>query len=77
MAKKSKRIDDPMLRELDAIKRLLIVHLYRSGVSQGDVAKALKIDAGDLSRMVPARALTTSKATPKRQAKPTVGTDDA
>jgi hypothetical protein len=55
---RAKRIEDPVTRELDAIKRLLILQLYKSGVSQADVARALSIDAGDLSRIVPARALT-------------------
>lgn len=57
MAKKAKtkRIDDPVVRELDAVKRLLILQLYKAGVSQADVAKALEMDAGDLSRLLPSR----------------------
>lgn len=57
MAKKasSKRIEDPVVRELDAIKRLLILQMYRAGVSQAEIAKALGIDAAELSRMMPAR----------------------
>jgi hypothetical protein len=58
MAKKSKRAklpDDPVLRELDAIKRLLIVALIKAGTPQKEVATALQIDPGDLSRMMPSK----------------------
>ncbi len=64
MAKKAKvkRIEEPVIRELDAIKRLLILQLYKTGVSQTDVAKAISIDAGELSRMMPARAFVVKRA---------------
>lgn len=52
---RAKKIEDPVARELDAIKRLLILQLYKSGVSQAHVAKALAIDAAELSRVMPAR----------------------
>lgn len=57
------RPDDPVLRELDAIKRLMILSLYRSGESQTNIARALAMDAGDLSRLLPASAF---KRTQKR-----------
>jgi len=52
----SKRIEDPVQRELDSIKRLLVLLLYKAGTPQSEVAKALSMDPGDLSRMMPARA---------------------
>ena len=56
MTKKSRRAklpEDPLLKELDAIKRLLIVSLIKDGASQREVATALQIDPADLSRMIP------------------------
>lgn len=55
---KPKRIEDPVVRELDAIKRLLILQLYRSGSTQAEVAKSLGMDPADLSRLMPAREFT-------------------
>lgn len=52
--KKKKIISDPIQRELDNVKRLLILLLYSKGVLQSDIAKALEMDAGDLSRYMPA-----------------------
>ena len=57
MAKRrQKTIEDPIHRELDAIKRLLILFLVKAGTPQGEIAKALGIDQGKLSRMMPARS---------------------
>ncbi len=50
---KSKLPEDPILRELDAIKRLLIVMLAKNGATQSEVATALNIDPAALSRMIP------------------------
>jgi hypothetical protein len=44
-----------MLRELAAIKRLLAVLLMKAGTPQSEIAAALQLDQGDLSRMLPAR----------------------
>ena len=55
MTKKSKTIQDPTLKELDAIKRLLILMLIKSGASQGEIAMALHTDQANVSRMFPAR----------------------
>jgi hypothetical protein len=53
---KSKRVNkDPILRELDGIKKLLVLFLIKAGASQGEIALALKMDRGDISRMIPAR----------------------
>ena len=58
MAKKktrSTKIEDPIQRELDSIKRLLILLLIKAGTPQAEIAKAINMDAGDLSRIMPAR----------------------
>lgn len=55
MKRNNKAQQDPVLRELDAIKRLLILFLMKAGASQGEIAVALSMDQGDLSRMLPAR----------------------
>lgn len=54
MAKKKKKpIDDPMVRELTAIKDLLTLSLLKSGVSQVEVGKALGVDQSVVSRRFP------------------------
>jgi hypothetical protein len=45
-----KSIEDPTLKELDAIKRLLILLLQKAGAAQAEIAKSLGIDPGDFSR---------------------------
>ena len=40
-----------MEKDLDAIKRLLIVLLLKLGTSQGEVAKALQTQQSEVSRM--------------------------
>ena len=47
--------DDLIVRELGAIKRLLAVLLMKAGTSQAEIATALQIDQGNLSRDLPAR----------------------
>jgi predicted transcriptional regulator len=44
--------DDPILNELISIKRLLLCALVRSGVSQGDLGKALGVTQGTVSKML-------------------------
>jgi transcriptional regulator len=46
---------DSTLKELDAIKRLLILMLVKAGASQGEIAMALHTDQANVSRMFPAR----------------------
>lgn len=53
---------DPTLKELEDIKRLLILLLLKAGTSQGEVARALQMDQGNFSRMFPARKLKSVKA---------------
>ena len=56
MAKRKPQVvEDPVQRELDAIKRLLILQLLKSGTPHSEIAKALNIDQGTLSRIMPAR----------------------
>jgi DNA invertase Pin-like site-specific DNA recombinase len=55
--KKKKSDDNPLVRELDAIKRLLAVFLLKSGASHADVAKALGVDRTVVARMFPARQI--------------------
>jgi len=56
---KNKRVKpkpkDDVLRELDAIKRLLTLLLLKIDTSQGEVAMALQVDQSEVSRMFPAR----------------------
>lgn len=55
MAPNKNRIQDPVIKELDGIKRLLILMLLKSGASQKEIASALQVDQGNFSRMFPAR----------------------
>lgn len=56
--RKSKKNKDPTVRELEAIKRLLILQHLKAGTKASEVAKAIGMDAGDFSKMMPARAFT-------------------
>lgn len=49
---------DPTLKELIAIRKLLVLALLRSGLTQAQVAGALDIDRSAISRMFPKGALT-------------------
>ncbi len=62
--KRKQKPEDPNLKtlkalgeELDAIKRLLIVLLLKISTSQGEVAKALRTDQANVSRMFAARQI--------------------
>lgn len=60
MAKRKKansKSNDPVERELVAIKRLLVALLYKLGSQQTEVASALDMDQGDVSRMLQARKI--------------------
>ena len=46
---------DPVVAELDAIKRLLVLQLITSGVKATQIASALGVDPSAISRLVPAR----------------------
>lgn len=55
MKKQKKTPQDPIAKELDGIKRLLILTLIKAGASQGEIAMALHTDQANVSRMFPAR----------------------
>ncbi len=56
---------DPVAKELEAIKKLLILQLVTSGVKSGDVAKVLGMDKSDLSRLVSTRGLKKKEKKPQ------------
>lgn len=49
---------DQRLNELIAIKKLLVLALLKSGLTQAQVAGALEIDRSQISRMFPKGTLT-------------------
>ena len=57
---------DPIVAELTSIKRLLVSLLVRSGASQGDVAKALGITQGTVSKMFSNGKAVSTKPKPRR-----------
>ena len=52
---KPKASGDPVAKELDAIKRLLVLQLITSGVQSSTVATALGVSNSKVTRLVPAR----------------------
>jgi len=60
MAKKRTKTTNPQTpteKELDAIKRLLMLFLVKTGTPLSELALALKIDQADVSRMMPIRKI--------------------
>jgi hypothetical protein len=58
MSKRSKGAEsDPTVRELVAIKKLLILDLMSRGVKPKQIAKILGVDAGNFSRTYPMREI--------------------
>ncbi|MEY2521055.1 MAG: hypothetical protein QOF24_2814 [Verrucomicrobiota bacterium] len=53
MKRNKKGIQDPTIKELDAIKRLLMLLLLKAGASQREIAKTLDMDQGNFSRAYP------------------------
>ena len=53
MAKRITTSSDPVVAELTAIKRLLILDLLRSGLKQRQIAAALGVHESVLSRELP------------------------
>ena len=49
--------DDPLARELEAIKKLLILQLVTTGVEAQDIGKVLGLGKSDMSRLVPTRKI--------------------
>lgn len=54
----NKATGDPILAELDAIKRLITLLLLKAGAPQSEIAMALDVDQSVISRMIPARKVT-------------------
>lgn len=48
---------DPVAKELDSIKKLLILQLVTSGVQAQDIGKVLGLAKSDMSRLVPTRKI--------------------
>ncbi len=48
---------DPVVKELDAIKKLLVLQLVTSGVQAQDIGKVLGLGKSDMSRLVPTRKI--------------------
>lgn len=53
--KRVRKHADPVVEQLDQIKRLLMVQLVTSGVQAKAVAAVLGMDKSDFSKIVPAR----------------------
>lgn len=54
---KNTLVDDPVIRELDAIKRLLALLLVKAGTEQSELAIALETGQSSVSRMLPKRKI--------------------
>jgi DNA-binding NarL/FixJ family response regulator len=53
--------DDPSLDELKAIKKLLVLQLMMSGIQTTDIATALGVSKGTISKLVPLRKVKRQK----------------
>ncbi len=53
--RKERNDTDPVITELDAIKRLLTLLLIKAGTRQGEIAMALGVVQSEVSRMFPSR----------------------
>ena len=51
----ARKLVDPAVKELEAIKKLLILQLVTSGVHSTTIARAMGVDVSVVSRLVPAR----------------------
>jgi predicted transcriptional regulator len=54
---KQKKPKDPVVEQLEAIKRLLALSVIASGVKANSVAKVLGVSKATVSGMVPARLI--------------------
>lgn len=63
---------DEQLKELRAIKMLMVLHLIRQGVKQSQIAALLGVSEATMSRMLPRGV---SKALPKGSAGVTTESD--
>lgn len=53
----AKKPNDPVVEQLEAIKRLLVLSVIVSGVKASKVAKVLGVSKATVSGMVPARLI--------------------
>ncbi len=60
---------DPVAKELDAIKRLLVLQLLTSGVQASAVARAMGVANSVVSRLVPARQVKKKSKKAKKKAR--------
>lgn len=65
MAKKTAETPDPVLAELTAIKRLMVMTLLRTGASQTEVAAALGVGQSYVSGMFPNDVMKSLRAAAK------------
>ncbi len=56
---------DPILRELENIKKLLALMLLKSGSTSDEIAKALKVDSSTIRHEMPTRVKRFPFADPK------------
>lgn len=59
--RKRQKPSDPIARELDYIKRLLMLQLVNDGVSSSDIAKVLGVANSAVSEIIPVRSLSCVK----------------
>jgi hypothetical protein len=64
----AKPTTDPILSELTMIRKLLVLALLRSGITQGQLGGILGLDQSEVSRMFPKGALAAFKAKTKKPA---------
>lgn len=57
----AKATSDPILTELVMIRKLLVLALLRSGITQGQLGGILGLDQSEVSRMFPKGALAAFK----------------
>jgi len=57
MAKKKNVIQSPVEKELNIIKRLLVLFLAKTGASLSELSIGLQMDPADISRMFPIRKI--------------------
>jgi len=58
MAKNQKvKVEDPIKKELETIKKLIILFLLKSGSSQNEIASVLNVDQSVISRMISTRKI--------------------
>ena len=67
----AKPMTDPIVSELTMIRKLLVLALLRSGITQGQLGGVLGLDQSEVSRMFPKGALAAFKGkTKKADSKP-------